>query len=79
MRGSLNHFADRLPTSYASAHNAQVALTRNARSNGTYAEAIVQRSDGRFAAIVINPDTDSFHYFLHCTNIGVFGLVQEVA
>jgi hypothetical protein len=74
MKRSLNDFADEMGTSYASKHNAQIALTKNARSNGSYSTAIVQRTDGRFAAIVINPDQDSFHYFLHCTNIGVFGL-----
>ncbi len=74
MRQSLNDFADSMAKSYASAHNAQIALDRNARSNGSYSTAIILRSDGRFAAIVINPDLDSFHYFVHCTNIAVFGI-----
>lgn len=83
---SLNDFADQLPNSYASAHNAQASLDRNARANDdnhlldsppNYSTAIIQRTDGRFAAIVINPDQDSMYFFLDCTNIGVFDIFTD--
>ena len=71
---SLNAFADRMGTSYASAHNAQIALDRKALRDSSYGTAVIERTDGRFAAIIINPDVDAFHFYVHCTNLGVYGV-----
>lgn len=73
---SLNAFADRQVRSYASAHNAQVAVDKKIyrMRDSTYSTAIIQRTDGRFAVVIINPDPDAMMYFVHCTAFGVWGV-----
>ena len=79
---SLNRFADRLPKSYktrATANTAFVDLLDGLDKGAkrlTGALLITERSDGRFALIVVNPDQDSFHFFLHDSGhrVGVFGV-----
>ncbi len=73
---SLNAFADRQARSYASYHNAQVAIDKKIyrMRDSTYSTAIILRTDGRFAVVIINPDADAMHYFVHCTGFGVWGV-----
>ena len=75
---SLNDFADRQPKSYKTRVTAQRALD-NALDMAlpyvpTGTEAIVERTDGRYAVIILNPDSISMTYFVHGCGFGVHGV-----
>ena len=79
---SLNDFADQQPKSYKTRVTAQRALDNGLRISAndgldsplTGTPAIVERTDGRFAVIIINPDSISMNYFVHACGFGVHGV-----
>ena len=68
---SINAFADSMTKSFKTVTTAQRALDKSPDwfvGSGL----IVQRTDGRFAVIIVNPDPQTLNGALHNTSFGVW-------
>ena len=76
---SLNDFADEVPVSYASEANTERAFAKKVSSTRgiTGSKLTLQRTDGRWVTIIVNPDPETFHWALHFASIPVFGIIGE--
>ena len=79
---SLNDFADQVPVSYASEANTEKAFAkkvsatpRPSRLEGS--KLTLQRNDGRWVTIIVNPNSETFHWALHSALIPVFGIIEN--
>lgn len=69
---SINTLAEKVSRSYATEENARRAFTKlmgDYEVSGGY--AVIQRTDGRWVNIVINPDMDMVLFFAH-NGVGCF-------
>lgn len=68
---SINEFANQLNRSYATAENAQKAFNKFEADEEKGGHLILQRDDGRFVNIVVNPDPMFMLQFAH-NGVGVW-------
>ncbi len=76
---SMNSFIDNVTRSYKTAANAQRAFDKatDGVDGLTGSLLIAQRSDGRYAVIIVNPGMDAWHYFVHACQFGVYGIQDD--
>jgi hypothetical protein len=76
---SINDFANQVPTSYATKENSRRAFDKkiaDAQFELRGTTLTVERADGRWVTLFINPDSDTFFFALHCANIPVYGTIN---
>ena len=76
---SLNDFADQVPVSYASEANTERAFAKKVSSTRgiTGSKLTLQRNDGRWVTIIVNPNSETFQWAIHSARIPVFGIIER--